>query len=291
MRSLLKTISPLAMAVLFSAGAFGQQAPPPPDVMTQQPPEGPGPGAPGFHRMELLGFAGMHGGKVVTGAPFTGTAITQFTHTLADGTTITNKTQVTLYRDGQGRFRKEGSMPLFGDLAESQSHTFVVIQDPVAGKGYFLNPEKKVAHVMDNPGRGKRGGGAPSIEPSDEPVNPNVTKESLGTQTINGISAQGTRFTRTIPAGKIGNDKPITITREVWYSPDLQMVVQSKHSDPRFGETTYSLTSIQRGEPAANLFTVPSDYTVKEGGPRKGIMMRHGKMPPPASDAAPPSNF
>jgi len=68
-------------------------------------------------------------------------------------------------------------------------------------------------------------------------------------------------------------------------------VVQSKHSDPRFGETTYLLTNIQRNEPSANLFTVPSDYTVKEG---KGSMrmMRHGKMlPPPSSEAAPPSNF
>jgi len=281
------------MTVLFSAGAFAQQQPPPPDAMTQKPPDGPGggPGFPGFHRMELLGFGGMHGGKVVTGAPFTGTAVTQSTHTLADGTKITNKTQVTLYRDSQGRFRKEGSMPPLGDLAEAQPHSFVVIQDPVAGKGYVLNPDKKIAHVLENPGRGKRGPGAPGAEPLEEPANPNLTKESLGTQTINGLSAQGTRFTRTIPAGKIGNDKPITITREVWYSTDLQMVVQSKHSDPRFGETTYLLTNIQRNEPSANLFTVPSDYTVKEGkGPMR--MMRHGKMPPPpSSDAPPPSNF
>lgn len=289
MMRLLKITGPLALAAVLSAGAFGQQPPPPPpDGMAQQGPEGPGPGAPGFHRMELLGFGGMHGGKVVTGAPFTGTAITQSTHTLADGTKINNKTQVTIYRDGQGRFRKEGNVPAFGDLAESQPHSFVVIQDPVAGKGYFLNPEKKVAHEMKGPGRRMKGGKeASGVEPVDESANPNVTKESLGTQTINGISAQGTRFTRTIPAGTIGNDKPITITREVWYSPDLQMVVQSKHSDPRFGETSYSLTNIQRSEPAANLFTVPSDYTVKQGD-HKG-MMRHGKMAPPSSSDAPPS--
>jgi len=288
MRSVLKAIGPLAMAVLFSAGAFAQQAPPPSPDMAGQPPEGPGPGGPGFHRMELLGFGGMHGGKVVTGAPFTGTAVTQSTHTLADGTKITNKTQVTLYRDSQGRFRKEGSMPPLGDLAEAQPHSFVVIQDPVAGKGYVLNPDKKLAHVMENGGRGRRDKGAHGAEPLEEPTNPNVTKESLGTQSIAGVSAQGTRFTRTIPAGKIGNDKPITVTREVWYSPDLQMVVQSKHSDPRFGETTYSLTNIQRNEPAANLFTVPSEYTVKEGSLHKG-MMRHGSVPPAPPSDAPPS--
>jgi len=238
--------------------------------------------------MELLGFAGMHGGKVVTGAPFTATAITQSTHTLADGTKITSKNQVTLYRDSQGRFRKEGAMPPVGDLAEAQPHSFVVIQDPVASKGYILNPDEKVAHVMNNRDRRRKGGkGAPDFEGFKETNNPNVTKESLGTQTINGVSAQGTRLTHVIPAGKIGNDKPITITREVWYSPDLQMVVQSKHNDPRFGETSYSLTNIQRGEPPANLFSVPSDYTIKQGNPMKG--MRHGRMPPPPPEDAPSS--
>jgi len=153
-----------------------------------------------------------------------------------------------------------------------------------------LNPDKKVAHVMRTRDRGKRGPGAPGSEPSDVPVNPNVTKESLGTQTINGVSAQGTRFTRTIPAGQIGNDKPITITREVWYSTDLQMVVQSKHSDPRFGDTSYSLTNIQRTEPPANLFTVPSDYTIEQDAGPRG----HGKPgqmppPPPGEPATSPS--
>lgn len=290
MRSLFRTMGPLAAAALFAAAAFGQEAPPPPDMMAQQVPEdpgGPGSGFPGFHRMELLGFGGIHGGKVVTGAPFTATAVTQSTRTLADGTKITNKNQVTLYRDSQGRFRKEGTMPPLGDFAESQPHSFIFIHDAVASKSYILNPDKKIGHVIENSGWVRKGGkpGA-DFEGANEPANPDVTKESLGMQTINGISAQGTRYTRVIPAGKIGNDKPITITREVWYSPDLQMLVQSKHSDPRFGETSYSLTNIQRTEPATNLFTVPSEYTIKQGRPGKG-MMRHGKMPPPPADAPP----
>lgn len=293
MRSLFRTMGPFTAAMLFVAAAFGQEAPPlPSDMMiAQQPPEdfgGPGPGIPGFHKMELLGFAGGHGGKVVTGAPFTATAVTQSTHTLADGTKLTTKHQVTLYRDSQGRFRKEGTIPPLGDLAESQPHSFVVIQDPVASKGYILNPDKKIGHVMNNSNWGPRGGkGAADFEGLKEANNPNITKESLGTQTINGVSAEGTRFTRVIPVGTIGNDKPITITREVWYSPDLQIVVQSKHSDPRFGETSYSLTNIQRGEPPANLFTVPSDYTIKEGNGIKG--MRQRRMPPPPPVDAPPS--
>jgi hypothetical protein len=87
----------------------------------------------------------------------------------------------------------------------------------------------------------------------------------LGTQEINGVSAQGKRTTTTIPANTIGNQQPIVMTSETWFSPELQTVVQSKHDDPRFGETTYSLTNIQKGEPPADLFQVPSDYTVTSG--------------------------
>jgi hypothetical protein len=112
-----------------------------------------------------------------------------------------------------------------------------------------------------------------------------VKKESLGTQTMNGVAAEGTRTTHTIAAGQIGNDKAIQIVFERWYSPDLQLVVKSTRTDPRFGTTTYSLTNVQRTEPAASLFTVPSDYTVKQGGPGE-----HGRramrVPPP--DAPPP---
>ena len=92
----------------------------------------------------------------------------------------------------------------------------------------------------------------------------NVNKESLGTRTINGVAAAGTRYTRTIPAGQIGNDKPLTIVKEEWYSPDLQIMVQIKHTDPFTGDTTYTVNNIQRTAPNTALFSVPSDYTVSD---------------------------
>jgi len=96
-----------------------------------------------------------------------------------------------------------------------------------------------------------------------------VNQESLGTQSIEGVMAEGTRMTLTIPAGKIGNDRPIVTVNERWYSPELQTVVLTKNSDPRMGETTYRLTNINRSEPDPSLFQVPADYTVDEGaGPR-----------------------
>jgi hypothetical protein len=112
----------------------------------------------------------------------------------------------------------------------------------------------------------------------------NVKTESLGTQNVNGINAEGTRYTHTIAAGEIGNDKPISIVSERWYSPDLQIVLMSKRSDPRFGDATYTLTNIERQEPAATLFVVPSDYAVKEGGPERRVRKPEPPAVPPPGE-------
>jgi TonB family protein len=92
-----------------------------------------------------------------------------------------------------------------------------------------------------------------------------VKKESLGKQTIEGVECEGTRTTITVPAGEIGNERPIETISERWYSPELQVVVMSRNSDPRSGENTYRLQNIVRSEPSPSLFQVPADYTVKEG--------------------------
>jgi hypothetical protein len=93
----------------------------------------------------------------------------------------------------------------------------------------------------------------------------NATTEDLGSQTMQGITVTGTRTTRTIPKGQIGNDAPITIVTEVWTSPELRTVVYSKRTDPRMGEQTFQLTNISRSEPDPSLFTVPSGFTVRDG--------------------------
>jgi hypothetical protein len=259
--------------------------------------------------VEVLGFGGwLHGGKVVKGAPFSAVAVSETTQTLADGNHIVRKTQTNLYRDSQGRFRKEVTLPAIGPLAASgQPHTFIEISDPVAGTSYVLEPDQKVARQMPgHMGRGgeagvglRRGGGpggpgAAGVgvyrtfkEGKAELANANAKTESLGAQTIDGLNAEGTRTTRTIPAGEIGNESPITVVSERWYSADLQMDVKSTHSDPRFGNTTYTLTNIQRMEPAATLFAVPSDYTVTTGKDRMFIHKLNGgpdAPPPPPPD-------
>ena len=271
-------------------------------VRAQEPPPGPPPGAetmaeggrpfgPMGGRMEILGFGEMHPGKVVTGAPYSAVAVIESQQTLADGNTINRKIQSNVFRDSQGRIRRETTLPSVGPLASSgQAKTFVMIHDPVASTAYILHPDTKMADQL--PGRphpGKDGDLRDKFAAhmQKEIADGAVTEENLGTQTIAGISAQGTRYTRTIPAGQIGNSKPVVITNERWYSPDLQIVVKSVRNDPRQGQTTYTLTNIQRTEPAANLFAVPSDYTVKQapfGGPggRRQVPDRPDMPPPPA---------
>lgn len=82
---------------------------------------------------------------------------------------------------------------------------------------------------------------------------------SLGSKNFDGVRADGTRTTWTIPAGRIGNEKPIEIVSERWYSPELMLVVASSHRDPRSGESSYRLANLKRGEPEASLFQVPAE--------------------------------
>jgi len=277
--------------VLSTSVARGQEAPPPPPLELQ--PGEPGPEAGFGERVELLGFEGVHPGKVVKGAPFSAKATTDRTQTLADGTTIHRTTSSALYRDSQGRSRREVTLSGFGPLENAgKSHTMITIADPEAGVHYMLDPEQKTARKVVFRRHGELS--AEKIQKFEERMQQRLQKEeasgeiqkqSLGTQSVSGVNAEGTRITRTIPAGQIGNDKAIQIVSERWFSADLQMVVKSTHSDPRFGTSTYTLTNIQRSEPAAALFAVPSDYTVKEGGPRMGRKF-HGA--PPADAPAPP---
>ena len=94
--------------------------------------------------------------------------------------------------------------------------------------------------------------------------------EDLGSQTMEGVLVNGVRTTRTIPAGQIGNDRPISIVTEVWTSPELKAIVYSKRSDPRMGEQTFELKNIVRSEPDPSLFAVPTDFKVVDG-PRNFI--------------------
>lgn len=222
-------------------------------------------------------------GRTVKNAPYSATAVSESVQTLSDSNRITNTSSTTIYRDGQGRERRE-----------MDNGREIAITDPVENVSYTLIPSEKVArkdgrHVVRITTDGPAGGGTRGIATTENRViimnspgsgpetfffatkdslssKNQVKTEDLGTQTIEGVQAQGTRTTVTIPAGAIGNDKPIVTVSERWYSPELQVVVKNTRDDPRMGKSTYTLTNINRSEPSPTLFQVPSDYTVTDMG-------------------------
>jgi hypothetical protein len=253
------------------------------------------------------------GGKVVKGAPYSAEAVTESVQTLGDGNRIVNKFTSQIYRDSEGRTRREQTLKALGAVGTGEEPLQTIfINDPVAGISYSLDTRSHVAHksmpfnfrIMKSgkPGenqfefRAAQGAGATSnvivttqVAPGQrlpppgvgehfelrtegtagfairtKPAPGNEAKEDLGKQMIEGVEAQGTRTTITIPAGEIGNERAIEIVSERWYSPELQLVVMTRHSDPRSGETTYKLTNINRTEPAKSLFEVPAGFTIRE---------------------------
>jgi hypothetical protein len=257
------------------------------------------------------------GGKVVKGAPYSAESITESVQTLSDGNRIVNKITSTVYRDSEGRLRREQTLKGLGVLGASEEPLqMIFINDPVAGVTYSLDSRTRTAHktgafsfgfsgkagahgvegqrfefkvapggsaaastagslTMTQPHAGTAVAGTRMPLPeggvsastyvfrTKPGPNANEVKEDLGKLIIEGVEAEGTRTTVTIPAGEIGNERSIEIVSERWYSPELQLVVMTRHSDPRSGETTYKLTNINRSEPARSLFEVPSDYTIK----------------------------
>ena len=312
MRRGLIAVAAIAMLVMSAVAAFAQQpapAPEPPVVQGRilQGPEGVPPPNTFLFVASEVGF----GGKVVKGAPYSAEAMTEVIQTLGDGNRIINRTISLLYRDSEGRTRREQTLNAIGGFANAGDPVQTIfLSDPVAGVNYMLDNRTNTAHkttqlrldqsfgtapVGHAPGMEKfelkietrkgTAGALPPLPPAGEQFtfkteaggtgyvmtrkamaeDHNAVKESLGRQLVEGVQADGTRITITIPVGEIGNERPIQIVRESWYSPDLQMVVMSRHNDPRSGETIYRVTNINRTEPAKSLFEVPAGYTISEG--------------------------
>ncbi len=251
--------------------------------------------------------------KVVTGAPYSADVITESIEVLGDGNRIVRRTTGHVYRDGQGRVRRDEER----DLGQPAS---VTITDPVAQVSYALDPEAKVAWKTSSAANTVMSHGAtftytPSAsDPADvekkriieEKITADVMQEKMrweeGSQSImlrampskiahgspawdekvetlparqiEGVSAEGTRTTRTIPAGAIGNERPIVMVTEEWRSPDLQVLVLTTTSDPRTGDSTYKLVNISRGEPGAGYFEVPAGYTVSDTNIRQNFVIK-----------------
>lgn len=264
-----------------------------------------------------MDMVGSIKGPLVKGLPYSADEISENTQVLADGTRIHRETKVTVYRDSEGRTRRE-------------TPDSVTISDPVAGSTYVINPKTNSVRKMqmasnfiyrktsDGPviagepttfSLRTSGDGQADIEINGKPLDPkavaelmakakaegsaqskggimvldgntagyavstgplrrvtiNAAKgEPLGKKNVEGVIAEGTRNTETIEAGAIGNDRPIQVVNEHWFSEELGMVVYSKRSDPRTGDETFRVTNIRRGDPPAYLFQAPAETQTQE---------------------------
>jgi hypothetical protein len=244
-----------------------------------------GPGAPQVigGALNLIAVEPFETGPTVTGAPYSAEAVTEIAQLLHDGNRIENRTSVTIARDSEGRVRREQRAVAVGALVAQAPGPIITITDPSSGVFTTLDPERRVAIRSLRPSNrplqtftgvrdaARLGGAPPPLRPpplQGQLVPPSdVRTESLGMTDIEGVHAEGTRVTVTIPAGAIGNQLPIAVVTERWYSPELQVVVQTRRADPRTGETVYRLTNIVRAEPPPNLFQIPADYRIEEPKP------------------------
>jgi hypothetical protein len=210
----------------------------------------------------------------VVGKPLSATEVRHSVQALSDGTHIEHSDSSRFYRDSQGRMR-------------SESPNRVEIYDPVAGCTYDLDPQHKtyvksptdantvMIAVAGNSIRVSRTSG--NAQP-DRPSHVDLgipyqherqvltTTEALPPQTIGGIAARGSRIASTVPAGIVGNDRDFKIVNERWVSDDLQILLKTTNSDPRFGTNTYELTNIVQGPPDPALFQIPADYSSRANG-------------------------
>jgi hypothetical protein len=224
----------------------------------------------------------------IQGIPFSADVVHEFTQVLADGNRIHRETHGATFRDAEGRTRNENELDI---IAVAETRTRITINDPVAGTAVTMFPETKTAVInhfrvsglagapaaVNGGGAGVAGGKSPTELLEDlkklraekgvsetPPKRQEFSTEQLGKKEIEGFTASGTRHVRTINAGAIGNDTPITTASESWFSEDLKVVILSVNDDPRSGQRTMRLTNIRLGDPDPQLFQVPADYTVRD---------------------------
>ena len=232
------------------------------------------PPSPGGSTPSAAGATSPNNVRLVTGAPYSALGTSQTVTLLPDGNRIVRQNTIRLWRDSQGRTRSEFALSSIGGPTPLEVNaTVTVIDDPSARERHMLQPGGRVVTVPISPCR---------VVVSNEPdltvgpprpaglplkVSPPV---KLGERQLDGETVAGSRVEATIPAGAVGNERPIKMSAEQWYGTDLQVVVEATYKDPRAGETRYKLREIQRNEPDASLFEVPAAGSTRDSARQSG---------------------
>lgn len=299
----------LMISVMTAAALLAQEkAPGPGEVLRTE-----------LERINTTRFvAGVNVGPTVTGAPYSAEALNESIQTLYDGNRIVQKSTTKQYRDNEGRERREEGSPmnaifitdpvaktsytLYPDTKTASkttggAQTFVFQSSNDAKAAGIFRGVVSAAPFAVAAGGGRSGNinvvttntattrvisGTPGLQLSIGPEPGTGKVEDLGTRMMEGVQAKGTRATTIIPSGQIGNDRDIEVVDERWYSPELQLTIMTRHSDPRVGETTYKLTNIQRIEQVRSLFEIPSNYTIVTEDIRGGPIFRFAQPATPA---------
>ncbi len=204
----------------------------------------------------------------ITKAPFSLMLETEWTRPLADGGTWTIANRRRIARDSAGRVYQERWLlaPKGGKVPSRMS--FIQIADPVKHTGvtcdvrshkcmvgyYRETSEMTYKPSPETSGQLRDGAGT-------------YTHENLGENTVAGLPTVGMRDTTTLNAGIVGNDRPLSIIREFWYSQKLGINLLSSLSDGRYGTQRFKATELTQGEPEPSLFEMPSGYTLVEQKP------------------------
>jgi hypothetical protein len=186
-------------------------------------------------------------------APFSCTVTTELVKKLEDGSSMTLQNHRLVMRDGAGRIFQErrSFVPKAGTKEPELMQ--LEISDPIKHEKYFCSPHLRSCelHYYFSPASFSNAKGQAD-----------VTSESLGKDMISGLEATGVRETRHLAPGTIGNDLELSITKEFWYSPQLDINLLVKRFDPRFGTQTFAVTELSVTEPDLTYFSVPAGYSI-----------------------------
>ena len=155
------------------------------------------------------------------------------------------------------RWARELAERVRGEHEQARERNVVVARSATSDGQSFISNHVEVIRMDEG-----QVGLAPTPHAMPSPPGSGTTT-TLGSRQFDSVRADGKKTTWTIPAGRIGNKLPIEVVSERWYSPELNLVVLSRHADPRSGERIYRLENIKRDEPSAELFRVPADFTLK----------------------------
>ena len=249
--------------------------------------QGPPPGGPGGFggpgpmggMFEFGGLMGGFGGKVVTGKPILATITITHTETLP-GNTISNTSTGTFGRSADGSTYRDVKFTSIGPWSAGEGREFAFIRNLGQSMQYVVNVTKKTyrSFPVGEPKPPKPPKNPPDSSNETVTDNPNGSYTDPVTNAVYPVDDR--KVTRTIPAGAIGNQLPIVITSERWYSSSMELLLQDTHSDPRFGTTTYQLSNVGQSPPAS-LFVPDPSFTQVQG---KGSHGGPGAPPPPPQD-------